>query len=115
MFRLWTSVSFSEQGSWWTEKGDSQLFFTTHNTEILDMDFPKHSYNFLRKEIFGEEHLLTLEALQKMVTAMANLNEFESAYKVCSYIYETSLNKYGPEHPQTLKAGQMLGMLEKYL
>ena len=73
--------------------------------------FPKQ---FLCHSI-GEEHLLTLEALQKMVTAMANLNEFESAYKVCSYIYETSLNKYGPEHPQTLKAGQMLGMLEKYL
>lgn len=33
-------------------EGDSQLFFTTHNTDILDMDFPKHSYNFLRKEIY---------------------------------------------------------------
>ncbi len=36
-------------------QGDCQLFFTTHNTDILDMDFPKHSFNFLRKEIYGEE------------------------------------------------------------
>lgn len=26
-----------------------QLFFTTHNTEILDMQLPKHSFTFLRK------------------------------------------------------------------
>lgn len=32
--------------------GDRQLFFTTHNTDILDMNFPKHSFNFLRKEIY---------------------------------------------------------------
>ncbi len=36
-------------------EGDSQLFFTTHNMEILDMDFPKHSYNFLRKEIYDDD------------------------------------------------------------
>ncbi len=36
-------------------EGDSQLFFTTHNTDILDMDFPKHSYNFLRKEIYDND------------------------------------------------------------
>lgn len=41
--------------------GDSQLFFTTHNTEILDMDFPKHSYNFLRKEMYGDECYITVE------------------------------------------------------
>ncbi len=33
-------------------EGDRQLFFTTHNTDILDMNFPKHSFNFLRKEVF---------------------------------------------------------------
>lgn len=36
-------------------EGDSQLFFTTHNTDILDMDFPKHSYNFLRKELYEDK------------------------------------------------------------
>lgn len=28
-----------------------QLFFTTHNTEILDMQLPKHSFVFLKKDI----------------------------------------------------------------
>lgn len=27
-----------------------QLFFTTHNTDILDMQLPKHSYAFLKKD-----------------------------------------------------------------
>lgn len=30
-------------------KDNSQLFFTTHNTNILDMNLPKHSFTFLRK------------------------------------------------------------------
>lgn len=32
-----------------TEK--KQLFFTTHNTDILDMQLPKHSFIFLKKDI----------------------------------------------------------------
>lgn len=28
-----------------------QLFFTTHNTDILDMQLPKHSYMFLKKDV----------------------------------------------------------------
>lgn len=27
-----------------------QLFFTTHNTDILDMQLPKHSFSFLKKD-----------------------------------------------------------------
>ena len=42
-------------------EGDCQLFFTTHNTDILDMDFPKHSFNFLRKEIYGDECFISAE------------------------------------------------------
>lgn len=30
---------------------DRQLFFTTHNTDVLDMDLPKHSYTFMKKEV----------------------------------------------------------------
>lgn len=33
---------------------DTQLFFTTHNTDILDMQLPKHSYTFMKKEIYDE-------------------------------------------------------------
>lgn len=29
---------------------NDQLFFTTHNTEILEMGLPKHAFTFLRKE-----------------------------------------------------------------
>ena len=29
---------------------NDQLFFTTHNTEILDMNLPKHAFTFLRKD-----------------------------------------------------------------
>lgn len=32
-----------------------QLFFTTHNLEILDMQLPKHSFVFLKKNVFDEE------------------------------------------------------------
>ncbi len=31
--------------------GKKQLFFTTHNTDILDMQLPKHSFIFLKKDI----------------------------------------------------------------
>lgn len=32
-------------------KPNDQLFFTTHNTDILDMNLPKHTYSFLRKDV----------------------------------------------------------------
>ena len=34
---------------------DTQLFFTTHNTDILDMQLPKHSYTFMKKEVYGAD------------------------------------------------------------
>lgn len=34
----------------YVDSGD-QLFFTTHNTDILDMNLPKHSFTFLRKDV----------------------------------------------------------------
>ncbi len=35
--------------------GRKQLFFTTHNTDILDMQLPKHSFMFLKKGRGNEE------------------------------------------------------------
>ncbi|MGE0073831.1 MAG: ATP/GTP-binding protein [Sphaerochaetaceae bacterium] len=32
---------------------NEQLFFTTHNTDILDMEFPKHTFVFLKKRIIN--------------------------------------------------------------
>ena len=34
---------------------NEQLFFTTHNTEILDMPLPKHSFLFLKKDVSDED------------------------------------------------------------
>lgn len=36
-------------------KNDEQLFFTTHNTDILDLPLPKHSFMFLKKDIDDSE------------------------------------------------------------
>ena len=38
---------------------NDQLFFTTHNTDILDMNLPKHTFNFLRKDIMDTEYPIT--------------------------------------------------------
>lgn len=38
---------------------NEQLFFTTHNTDILDMDLPKHTFTFLRKTLEGTEHMIS--------------------------------------------------------
>ena len=34
---------------------NDQLFFTTHNTDILDMNLPKHAFTFLCKDVTNEE------------------------------------------------------------
>lgn len=38
---------------------NSQLFFTTHNTDILDMNLPKHAFTFLRKDMENSECPIT--------------------------------------------------------
>lgn len=37
-------------------KPNNQLFFTTHNTDVLDMNLPKHAFSFLKKDVVDEEH-----------------------------------------------------------
>nr|WP_294495273.1 ATP-binding protein [uncultured Mediterraneibacter sp.] len=32
-------------------KDNEQLFFTTHNTDILDLPLPKHTFSFLKKDV----------------------------------------------------------------
>lgn len=36
-------------------KQNEQLFFTTHNMDILDLPLPKHTYTFLKKDIYDTE------------------------------------------------------------
>ena len=38
---------------------NDQLFFTTHNTDVLNMNLPKHSFTFLRKDMSDTEHPIT--------------------------------------------------------
>ena len=38
---------------------NGQLIFTTHNTDMLDLNLPKHSYVFLRKKIEDDEYRVT--------------------------------------------------------
>lgn len=42
-----------------TLRPNEQLFFTTHNTDILDMNLPKHAFTFLRKNLEGTDHLIS--------------------------------------------------------
>ena len=40
-------------------EGRKQIFFTTHNSDILDMQLPKHSFIFLKKNASDEECPIT--------------------------------------------------------
>lgn len=40
-----------------------QLFFTTHNLDITDMDLPKHSFLFMRKENIGGKFIISCESV----------------------------------------------------
>lgn len=39
-------------------KDDDQLFFTTHNYDILDLPLPKHTYIFLKKDMNIKDHTI---------------------------------------------------------
>ena len=58
---------------------NNQLFFTTHNTEILDLDLPKHSFTFLCKDITDEEHPINCisasEVLKRNTDSLKNAVE----------------------------------------
>ena len=38
---------------------NEQLIFTTHNTDMLDLNLPKHAFAFLKKEIADDEYRVT--------------------------------------------------------
>ena len=65
-----------------------QLFFTTHNSDILDMDLPKHSFAFMRRDELEENKISCIYAsayLKKNTDSLKNAVEndlFSSAPKV---------------------------------
>ena len=38
---------------------NSQLFFTSHNTDLLDLPLPKHCFTFLKKEIYDDGQVIS--------------------------------------------------------
>lgn len=71
-----------------------QLFFTTHNTDILDMDLPKHTFTFLRKNILDTECPITCvdasSLLKRNTDSLRGAveNDLFSAAPALEYIYD---------------------------
>lgn len=67
---------------------DRQLFYTTHNSDILDMDLPKHSFAFMRRDELAENKISCIYAsayLKKNTDSLKNAVEndlFSSAPNV---------------------------------
>lgn len=57
---------------------NQQLIITTHNSDILDMDIPKHSFAFLRRDEMDENHISCVFAsdyLKKNTDSLKNAVE----------------------------------------
>lgn len=82
-------------------KPSEQLFFTTHNTDILDMNLPKHAYTFLRKDINSEYPITCVEAsslLKRGTDSLRNAveNDLFSTSPALELIYDLiNYNKEG--------------------
>lgn len=75
-------------------KPNSQLFFTTHNLDILDLPLPKHSFNFLKKEIFEDDQVIKVinaaDYLKKSTDSLRNAvdNDLFSVSPNLDLLYE---------------------------
>ena len=73
-----------------------QLFFTTHNTDILDMNLPKHTFTFLRKDVNAvEQPISCVEAsslLKRNTDSLRNAveNDLFSTAPAVELIYSIS-------------------------
>ena len=56
---------------------DEQLIFTTYNTDMLDLNLPKHSYVFLRKRI--EEGIYQVSAVSASDVLKRNTDSLRCA------------------------------------
>lgn len=56
---------------------DEQLIFTTHNTDMLDLNLPKHSYVFLRKHL--EEGIYHISAISASDVLKRNTDSLRCA------------------------------------
>ena len=75
-------------------KPNSQLFFTTHNLDILDLPLPKHSFNFLKKEMFEDDQIISVinaaDYLKKSTDSLRNAvdNDLFSVSPNLDLLYE---------------------------
>lgn len=73
---------------------NAQLFFTTHNTDILDMILPKHSFTFLRRDVDDIECPITCidasSVLKRNTDSLKNAveNDLFSSAPAVDRIYE---------------------------
>lgn len=80
---------------YYVDSGD-QLFFTTHNTDILDMNLPKHTFTFLRKDVNNADQPITcIEAsslLKRNTDSLRNAveNDLFSTAPAVELIYSIS-------------------------
>ena len=60
-------------------KNDTQFFFTTHNLDVLDLPLPKHSFYFLKKEIYEDGQMISVvnasDYLKKNTDSLRNAVE----------------------------------------
>jgi ABC-type Mn2+/Zn2+ transport system ATPase subunit len=79
----------------YVDSGD-QLFFTTHNTDILDMNLPKHTFTFLHKDVNNIDQPITcIEAsslLKRNTDSLRNAveNDLFSTAPALELIYSIS-------------------------
>lgn len=84
-----------------------QLFFTTHNTDILDMDLPKHSYVFLRKDVNNDNCPITCMSasslLKRQDDSLRNAveNDLFSTAPALELIYD--IQEYGKDLAERVK------------
>lgn len=60
-------------------RNNEQLIFTTHNMDMLELNLPKHSYTFLRKELVDGEYRVTSVAASELLKR--NTDSIRSAFE----------------------------------
>ena len=73
---------------------NDQLFFTTHNTDILDLPLPKHTFTFLKKDVQDDTETIksvnASEFLKRSTDSVKNAveNDLFSAAPSTELIYQ---------------------------
>lgn len=72
----------------------SQLFFTTHNKELLSLRLPKHSFYFLKKELCDSCYSISISSAEEV------LDSYSKPFCDVS-IYDAVINDYFSSVPET--------------